>query len=514
MNMMTTLVISIVVSLAVGGAIGYILRKMLSSTKVKNSENEARMLLTDAERQASSIKKEALIEAKDEIYNMRQAAEKEIREKRSELQKMENRLLQREGVLEERFIKLDQREKQVGFLEKENARLQNELSETLRKERLKLEAIAGLSSAEAKTLLMKRLEEEARHDSAKLLREIEIQTKEEAEKKAREIISLAIQRIASDHVAETTVSVVAIPNEEMKGRIIGREGRNIKAFENLTGINLIIDDTPEAVVLSSFDPVRREIARVTLENLITDGRIHPARIEQMYEKASNYINDQIKQRGEQATFDSGVAGLNSELVKVLGRLYFRTSYGQNVIQHSIETANIAGIMAAELGINQKKTRRAGLLHDIGKAIDHEVEGPHAIIGADLAKRLGESSDIIHAIEAHHNDKEPQTVMAVLVQAADAISGARPGARRETLESYIKKLETIEKIAQEFKGVEKAFAMQAGREIRVMVQPDVIDDVQAAMIARDLAKKIEEELEYPGQIRVTVIRETRAVEYAK
>ena len=512
--MMTTLVISIVVSLAVGGAIGYILRKMLSSTKVKNSENEARMLLTDAERQASSIKKEALIEAKDEIYNMRQAAEKEIREKRSELQKMENRLLQREGILEERFIKLDQREKQVGFLEKENARLQNELSETLRKERLKLEAIAGLSSAEAKTLLMKRLEEEARHDSAKLLREIEIQTKEEAEKKAREIISLAIQRIASDHVAETTVSVVAIPNEEMKGRIIGREGRNIKAFENLTGINLIIDDTPEAVVLSSFDPVRREIARVTLENLITDGRIHPARIEQMYEKASNYINDQIKQRGEQATFESGVAGLNSELVKVLGRLYFRTSYGQNVIQHSIETANIAGIMAAELGINQKKTRRAGLLHDIGKAIDHEVEGPHAIIGADLAKRLGESSDIIHAIEAHHNDKEPQTVMAVLVQAADAISGARPGARRETLESYIKKLETIEKIAQEFKGVEKAFAMQAGREIRVMVQPDVIDDVQAAMIARDLAKKIEEELEYPGQIRVTVIRETRAVEYAK
>jgi len=512
--MMTTLVISIVVSLAVGGAIGYILRKMLSSIKVKNSENEARMLLTDAERQASSIKKEALIEAKDEIYNMRQAAEKEIREKRSELQKMENRLLQREGILEERFIKLDQREKQVGFLEKENARLQNELSETLRKERLKLEAIAGLSSAEAKTLLMKRLEEEARHDSAKLLREIEIQTKEEAEKKAREIISLAIQRIASDHVAETTVSVVAIPNEEMKGRIIGREGRNIKAFENLTGINLIIDDTPEAVVLSSFDPVRREIARVTLENLITNGRIHPARIEQMYEKASNYINDQIKQRGEQATFDSGVAGLNSELVKVLGRLYFRTSYGQNVIQHSIETANIAGIMAAELGINQKKTRRAGLLHDIGKAIDHEVEGPHAIIGADLAKRLGESSDIIHAIEAHHNDKEPQTVMAVLVQAADAISGARPGARRETLESYIKKLETIEKIAQEFKGVEKAFAMQAGREIRVMVQPDVIDDVQAAMIARDLAKKIEEELEYPGQIRVTVIRETRAVEYAK
>jgi len=512
--MMTTLVISIVVSLAVGGAIGYILRKMLSSTKVKNSENEARMLLTDAERQASSIKKEALIEAKDEIYNMRQAAEKEIREKRSELQKMENRLLQREGVLEERFIKLDQREKQVGFLEKENSRLQNELSETLRKERLKLEAIAGLSSAEAKTLLMKRLEEEARYDSAKLLREIEIQTKEEAEKKAREIISLAIQRIASDHVAETTVSVVAIPNEEMKGRIIGREGRNIKAFENLTGINLIIDDTPEAVVLSSFDPVRREIARVTLENLITDGRIHPARIEQMYEKASNYINDQIKQRGEQATFESGVAGLNSELVKVLGRLYFRTSYGQNVIQHSIETANIAGIMAAELGINQKKTRRAGLLHDIGKAIDHEVEGPHAIIGADLAKRLGESSDIIHAIEAHHNDKEPQTVMAVLVQAADAISGARPGARRETLESYIKKLETIEKIAQEFKGVEKAFAMQAGREIRVMVQPDVIDDVQAAMIARDLAKKIEEELEYPGQIRVTVIRETRAVEYAK
>ena len=511
---MITLVISIILSLAVGGAIGYVARKILSSSKVKNSEKEARMLLTDAERQASSIKKEALVEAKDEIYNMRLEAEKDIREKRSELQKLENRLLQKEEVLEERFIKIDQREKQVVFLEKENARLQNELSETLRKERLKLEAIAGLSSSEAKALLMKRLEEEARHDSAKLLREIEIQTKEESEKKAREIISLAIQRIASDHVAETTVSVVAIPNEEMKGRIIGREGRNIKAFENLTGINLIIDDTPEAVILSSFDPVRRETARVTLENLITDGRIHPARIEQMYDKASSYINEQIKQKGEQATFESGVAGLNSELVKVLGRLNFRTSYGQNVLQHSIEVANIAGIMAAELGINQKKSKRAGLLHDIGKAIDHEVEGPHAIIGSDLAKRLGEPNDIIHAIEAHHNDKEPQTVMAVLVQAADAISGARPGARRETLESYIKKLETIEQIAQEFKGVEKAFAMQAGREIRVMVQPDVIDDIQAARIARELAKKIEEELEYPGQIKVTVIREIRAVEYAK
>lgn len=504
----------IIVSAAAGVALGYLLRNVLSKARVESAEATARRLVQEAEKQASAAKKEALLEAKDEIYNLRTEAEKEIRERRAELQRLESKLLQREELLEERSIKLEQKEKQISSQEKENARIQTELSEVLRKERLKLEAIAGLSSAEAKALLMKRLEEEARYESAKKIREIELEAKEEAEKRAKKIISLAIQRCASDHVAETTVSVVSLPSDDMKGRIIGREGRNIRAFENLTGINLIIDDTPEAVILSSFDPIRREIARITLENLIADGRIQPVRIEEMFSRATALVNEQIKQEGERAIFEAGVSGLHGELIKVLGRLRFRSSYGQNVLLHSIETAHLAGIMAAELGLGIKKAKRAGLLHDIGKAIDHEVDGPHAIIGADLARRLNEPEDIRHAIESHHNDREPQSILAVLIQAADAISGARPGARRETLESYVKRLENIERIANEFKGVEKSFAMQAGREVRVVVQPEVIDDVQSARIARELAKKIEEELEYPGQIKVTVIRETRAIEYAK
>nr|WP_320414649.1 ribonuclease Y [Candidatus Hakubella thermalkaliphila] len=504
----------IILSAAAGVALGYLLRNLLGKARVESAEATARRLVQEAEKQASAAKKEALLEAKDEIYNLRTEAEREIRERRAELQRLESKLLQREELLEERSIKLEQKEKQISSQEKESARIQAELSEVLRKERLKLEAIADLSAAEAKALLMKRLEEEARYESAKKIREIELEASEEAEKRAKKIISLAIQRCASNHVAETTVSVVSLPSDEMKGRIIGREGRNIRAFENLTGINLIIDDTPEAVILSSFDPIRRETARVTLENLIADGRIQPARIEEMFGRATAEVNEQIKQEGERAIFETGVSGLPNELIKVLGRLRFRSSYGQNVLQHSIETAHLAGIMAAELGLGIKKAKRAGLLHDIGKAIDHEVEGAHAIIGADLARRLNEPEDICHAIESHHNDREPQSILAVLIQAADAISGARPGARRENLESYVKRLENIERIANEFKGVEKSFAMQAGREVRVVVQPEIIDDVQSARIARELAKKIEEELEYAGQIKVTVIRETRAIEYAR
>jgi len=377
-----------------------------------------------------------------------------------------------------------------------------------------LEKIAHMTTEEAREFLINSIKDEVKHEYAMFIKEEEIRAREEAEKKARKIISLAIQRCASEHVAETTVSVVPLPSDEMKGRIIGREGRNIRTFENLTGINLIIDDTPEAVVLSSFDPIRREIARITLEKLITDGRIQPARIEEMYEKAKAEVENEIREAGESAVFEIGIHNINKELVRALGRLKFRTSYGQNVLTHSIEVAHLAGIMASELGLDSKIPKRAGLLHDIGKAIDHEVEGSHALIGAELAKRLGESNQVVHAIEAHHGEIEIKTIEAVLVQAADAISAARPGARRETLESYIKRLEKLETLADSFEGVEKAYAMQAGREIRVMVQADTIDDAQSVVLARDIAKEIEEQLDYPGQIKITVIRETRAVEYAK
>jgi ribonuclease Y len=423
-------------------------------------------------------------------------------------------LQQREEQIDNRSENLEKRERAIAEKENEIQSLKAEVQKTLAMEKEKLEKIAALSKEEAKQMLLKQVEEETKREAAQVIKKIEARLREESEKKAKIIIANAIQRCASDHVAETTVSVVPLPNDEMKGRIIGREGRNIRTFETLTGINLIIDDTPEAVILSSFDPVRREIARITLERLITDGRIQPARIEEMYEKAKAEVDAEIKEVGEQAVFEVGLHGINHELMRVLGRLKYRTSYGQNVLKHSIEVAHLAGIMAAELGTDIKMAKRAGLLHDIGKAIDHEVEGSHAIIGAELAKRLKESEAIVHAIEAHHEEVEARSIEAVLVQAADAISAARPGARRETLESYIKRLEKLETIADSYEGVESSYALQAGREIRVMVKSDVIDDLGCVTLSRDLARQIEDELEYPGQIKITVVREKRTVEYAR
>lgn len=514
---MSPVIVSVIVAViaaAAGYAAGYIMRRMAAEGKIASAEEAAKRLLSEAEKEAESKKKEVLINAKDEIHAMRSEAERELRDRRNEIQRMERRISQKEESLESRASNLDKKERQFNEREREISRIENELTAIYEKELKLLEQIAGLTAEEARQLLLKRVQDETRHEAAMMVREIEAKAKDEADKRARNVVALAIQRCAADHVAETTVSVVPLPNDEMKGRIIGREGRNIRAFENLSGINLIIDDTPEAVILSSFDPVRREIARLALERLIADGRIHPARIEQMYEKARDEVEAHIREVGEQATFDTDIHGLHPELVRVLGRLKYRTSYGQNVLQHSIEVAHLAGIMAAELGADIRLARRAGLLHDIGKAIDHEVEGPHAVIGAELAKRFNEHANIVHAIEAHHGDAEPQSVEAVLVQAADAISGARPGARRETLESYIKRLEKLEHIAESYKGVEKCYAMQAGREIRIMVKPEESDDASAALLARDIAKQIENELEYPGQIKVVVIREHRAVEYAK
>lgn len=503
-----------IIAAAVGVATGYAIRRISSEAKIASAEEAAKRILSEAEKEAEQRKKEALINAKDEIHAIRSENERELRDRRNEIQRLEKRLTQKEESLDSRSNGLDRRERGLTDKEKEMARIEGELSEIYEKEMRLLEQIAGLTAQDARQLLLKRVEDEARHETAMMIREIEAKAKDEADKKSRDIIALAIQRCAADHVAETTVSVVPLPSDEMKGRIIGREGRNIRTFENITGINLIIDDTPEAVILSSFDPVRREVARLTLERLIADGRIHPARIEQMYEKAREEVDAHIREVGEQATFDTDIHGLHHELIRVLGRLKYRTSYGQNVLQHAIEVAHLAGIMAAELGADVKLARRAGLLHDLGKAIDHEVEGPHAVIGAELAKRFHEHALVVHAIEAHHGEIDPNTVEAVLVQAADAISGARPGARRETLESYIKRLEKLEAIAESHSGVEKCFAMQAGRELRIMVKPTALDDAMADLMARDIAKQIEGELEYPGQIKVIVIREHRAVEYAK
>ena len=423
-------------------------------------------------------------------------------------------MLQREESLDKKVENLEQRDEALAKKQKEIQKSLEEVQQLYKKQVEELERLSGLSSEDAKQLLLNNIEKQIRHEAAMMIKDIETKAKEEAERKAKEVIASAIQKCSADHVAETTVSVVPLPNDEMKGRIIGREGRNIRTLETLTGIDLIIDDTPEAVILSGFDPIRREVARVALEKLIVDGRIHPARIEEMVDKAKKEVDNYIKEQGEQATFDTGVHGLHPEIIKLLGRLRFRTSYGQNVLKHSIEVAHLAASMAAELGADVKTAKRAGLLHDIGKAVDHEVEGPHVQIGADLAKKYKESSDIVHAISAHHGDIEATTVEAVLVQAADAISAARPGARRETLESYIKRLEKIEEIANSFDGVEKSFAIQAGREVRIMVKPEDVSDSEIVYIARDIVKKIEDELEYPGQIKVNVIRETRAIEYAK
>jgi len=509
-----TIVIVAIVAIGAGALLGFYLRKTFGEKQLDAARSSAGRIVADAEKQAETLHKEAVLEAKDEVFKIRADAEADAKERRKELTALETRLMQREESMERRAESLDKREHQLSSMQGQLDKRDKDLEDAIAEEKARLESLAGMTSDEAKQVLLKRIEEDVKHDAAAMIRDVENRAREEADKKARNIVGIAIQRVAADHTAESTVSVVHIPSDDMKGRIIGREGRNIRAFEQMTGISLIIDDTPEAVILSSFDPVRREIGRVTLESLLADGRIHPARIEEMFGKAEKLVEQQIHEAGEQAVFETQVHGVHAELVRTLGRLRFRTSYGQNVLKHSLEVSYLAGVMAAELGVDVKLAKRAGLLHDLGKAIDHEVEGPHALIGAELAKRLGEHKDVVHCIEAHHGDIEPSTVEAVLVQAADAISASRPGARRETIESYIKRLEKLEELASAHKGVEKVYAMQAGREVRVMVKPESISDADSVMLARDIAKEIEEQMQYPGQIRVMVIRESRAIDYAK
>ncbi len=507
-------VIAVLVGLIIGIPVGIQRRKAAAEREIGSAEEEARRILNDAIKSAESKKREALVEAKEEIQKSRSEHDREVRERRADLQKQERRLQQKEENLDR---KTDSIEKKEEVLAQKAVQLENVKAEAeqLKKSQMELlERISGFTADEAKTYLIQQLESEVTHEEAVKLKEIQAKYKEEAETYAREQIAMAIQRCAADHVAEVTVSVVPLPNDEMKGRIIGREGRNIRTLETLTGAELIIDDTPEAITVSCFDPVRREITRIALERLIADGRIHPARIEEMVEKAKREVDATIKAEGERAVFETNVNGLHPELIKLLGRQRYRTSYGQNVLNHSIEVSHICGLLAAELGVDVALAKRAGLLHDIGKSIDHEVEGSHVAIGVDLARKYKESEEVIHAIHAHHNDVEPKTIIACLVQAADAISAARPGARREDVENYIKRLEKLEEISSSFKGVDKAYAIQAGREIRIMVKPEEISEDQMVLLARDIAKKIEDELEYPGQIKVNLVRETKAVEYAK
>lgn len=514
-------IIWLVIGAIVGIAVGFIVTKYLANSSTKRAAEEAHNVVEDAKRQADTLRREAVVEAKDEALRLRQEAQAENKERLKEVRAAEQRVNQREESLDRRVESLDSREQsldsrehQISSMQGQLERRQRDLDASEQEIGMRLQQVAGMTADEAKTELLDTLKDEVAHESAAIIRDSEARTKAEADKKARSILSLAIQRVAADHTAETTVSAIHIPSDDLKGRIIGREGRNIRSFEQLTGTNLIIDDTPECVTISCFDPVRREIGRVTMENLIADGRIHPARIEEMFGKAEKLVNQRVQEAGEQAAFDTGIHDLHPELVRTLGRLRYRTSYGQNVLNHSLEVAYLSGVMASELGLDPVPAKRAGLLHDLGKAVDHEVEGSHAVIGADLARRFGEKPSIVHAIEAHHNDVEPNSVLDVLVQAADAVSAARPGARKETLDAYIKRLEKLEEIANSYKGVERTYAIQAGREVRVMVEPDVVDEAQTTVLAHDIAKRIEDEMQYPGQVKVVVIRESRAIGIAK
>ena len=508
-NLVATFIISLGVGL-VAFLLGFFVKQYLGEARLKSVQAEAERLLAEAEAQ----KKDLLLQAKEEAIRLRDEVEAEMQRKRAEMQRQEERLQKRQESLDRRFESVDRRERALNKRQSSLDRRANEIQQLYEAQKAELERISGLSQEEAKELLLKRVEKEARQDMARLVRQIEAEAKAEGERRAREIVTLAIQRIASDQVAETVVSAVPLPNDDMKGRIIGRQGRNIRAFENATGIDVIVDDTPEAIILSGFDPVRREIARVAMSKLITDGRIHPARIEKMVEKARQEVEQTIIEEGERAAVEAGVHGLHPDIIKLLGRLKYRTSYGQNQHQHAIECAHIAGILAAELGADVRIAKEAALLHDIGKAVDHEMEGPHALIGADIAKRCGVHPKVVNAIASHHHEVEQESLEAIIAEIADAISGARPGARRESLETYVKRIKALEEVANSFEGVGESYAIQAGRELRIIVKPEEIDDYAAITLSKDIARKVEESLEYPGQIKVTVIRETRAVDYAK
>ncbi|MEI6530573.1 MAG: ribonuclease Y [bacterium] len=504
----------IALALIAGLAIGYLIPLVLTKRQAVSTRITAQQLLADAKKEAETRKKEALVEAKDEVHRLRSETDRELRERRTEIQRLEKRVTQKEETLDRRLDNLEKRERNITNKEQELTRQKERSDQLVLDTRKELERVSTLTVDEAKQILLKNVEEEYQHDIAKRMKDMEDLVREEADDRARDIIVAAIQRTAVDHATETTVSVVPIPSDDLKGRIIGREGRNIRAFETITGVDLVIDDTPEAVTLSAFDPVRREIARIALEKLIVDGRIHPARIEEMVEKAQKEVEDTIKKEGEQAVLEVSVRGLHPDLVRMLGRLFYRTSYGQNVLKHSLEVAYLASLIAAELKVDATTARRAGLLHDIGKAVSHEVQGPHAVVGADLLRKYNENAEVVHAVAAHHDDVEQKSIYPVLIQLADSISASRPGARRESLETYIKRLQTLESVADSFPGVEKAYAIQAGREIRIVVKPDQIDDVGAVKLAHDISKRVEQEMVYPGQIKVTVIREIRATDYAK